>query len=206
MKIVLLGGGGHCASCIDVIVRAGREVFGVVDPQAGATPAGTAWLGDDSWLDRASSAGLDFLVTVGQVRIAGTRRRLYEALAIRGYSAATLVSPTAVLGRDAVLGQGTIVMHRAVVNVAARVGNNCIVNTAAVVEHDVVVEDHCHISTGAIVNGAARIGRGSMIGSGAIVLQGVSIAPDVMVGAGAVVAGNIDTPGIWTGVPARRRS
>jgi len=36
------------------------------------------------------------------------------------------------------------------------------------------------------------------------VLQGVKIAANVAVGAGAVVTSNIDAPGTWVGVPARR--
>jgi len=205
MKIVLVGGGGHCASCIDVIGSAGLEIAGVLDPRQGAAPAGTVWLGDDRWMDTPEAAQSQFLVSVGQMRLDNARQQLFEALIRRGLALATVSSPAATLGRGAALGRGTIVMHKAVVNAGARVGDNCIVNTAAVIEHGCIVGDHCHVATGAILNGDVRVGSGVMIGSGAIVLQGISICSGAMVGAGAVVTSNIDQPGTWTGIPARRR-
>jgi acetyltransferase-like isoleucine patch superfamily enzyme len=43
------------------------------------------------------------------------------------------------------------------------------------------------------------------IGAGAALRNGVRIASDVVIGAGAAVVGNIDEPGTYIGVPARRR-
>lgn len=204
MKLVLVGGGGHCASCLDVIAATGREVEGVVDPQ-GLAPGGLRCLGSDEWLDSEAAAGFEFLVTLGQTRGAAVRRGLFERLRARGRRFATVVSPHALVAPGAFIGQGSIVMHRAVVNAAARVGDNCIVNTAALVEHHAVVGDHCHVATGAILNGAVRVGEGCLVGSGAIVLQGVAIAAHGIVGAGAVVSADIEHAGTWIGVPARRK-
>lgn len=203
-KIVLVGGGGHCLTCMDVIDSAGREVAGILDPRPDAAPEGAAWLGTDAWIAMPEAATVQFLVALGQVRSADARRRLFEAIRHHGRAFATVCSPHAVVARGATLGVGTVVMHRAVVNAFAQVGNNCIVNTGAIVEHGAVVEDHCHVATGAVVNGDVRIGSGTLIGSGAVILQGLSLASNVLVGAGAVVTHNIDAPGIWLGVPARR--
>jgi sugar O-acyltransferase (sialic acid O-acetyltransferase NeuD family) len=206
MRLVLLGGGGHCESCVEVIAGAGLQVVGVLDSKAGSAPAGTAWLGDDDWLATAQAAGLDFLVTVGQTNVSPLRRRLFEMLRAGGHRLATVRSPHAVVSSRADLGAGTVVMHGATVNTGVRVGENCIVNTGAILDHGCAVEAHCHVSTGAILNGDVRVGSGTMVGSGAVVLQGISIAPDVMIGAGAVVTHNIDSPGLWVGVPAKRLS
>jgi sugar O-acyltransferase (sialic acid O-acetyltransferase NeuD family) len=206
MKLVLLGGGGHCGSCADVIRSAGMHIVGVLDPEAGSAPPGTSWLGDDSWLDSPQGQGLDFLVTVGQIGVSPVRRKLFEMLRSGGHRLATIFSAHAVVSGSAQIGAGTVIMHRAVVNNDARVGENCIVNTGAIVDHGCVVGAHCHISTGAILNGEVRVGSGTMIGSGAVVLQGVSIGSDVTIGAGAVVTHDIDSPGLWVGMPARRRS
>ena len=48
------------------------------------------------------------------------------------------------------------------------------------------------------------IGPGVLVGAGAVVLPGRSVAAGAVVGAGAVVRDNIDSPGTWVGVPARR--
>lgn len=204
VRIVLIGGGGHCRSCIDAIHSAGKEIAGVVDPDPAASPAGLPRLGDDSWLDSPDALNFCFLITVGQIGISPVRRDLFESLRSKKCRMATVSSRSAVVSDEATLEPGTIVLHGAIVNTGAAVGSNCIVNTGAIVEHDARIGDHCHISTGAIINGGAEIGPGCMIGSGASILQGVKIAADVMVGAGAVVIRDISDAGTWIGVPARR--
>lgn len=203
MKIVLVGGGRHCVACVDVLVAAGREIAGVLDARSDIALPGVPRLGDDGWLASAAAAEVEFLVAAGQVAAADRRQRLFSQVQAAGRRLATVCSPSAVVGRQARVGEGTIVMHRAVLNANARVGANCIVNTGAIVEHDAVVADHCHVSTGAILNGGVQVGTGTMIGSGAVVLQGVRIGAGVIVGAGAVVTRDIEA-GTWAGVPARR--
>ena len=44
-----------------------------------------------------------------------------------------------------------------------------------------------------------------MIGTGAVVVQGVVIGEGCMIGAGAVVVEDCLLPGVYVGVPARRR-
>ena len=44
--------------------------------------------------------------------------------------------PTAVIGKDVNIEEGSCVMANAVVNAGARIGKHCIINTCAVVEHD----------------------------------------------------------------------
>jgi sugar O-acyltransferase (sialic acid O-acetyltransferase NeuD family) len=202
MKLVLLGGGGHCISCVEVLRSSGIAIEGVVDPRG--APEGLKGLGDDRWLNTPEAKQARFLVTVGQVGVSAKRRELFEAVRSKGLPLATVRAHTAVIAASAFVGEGSIVMHGAVVNADARIGLNCIVNTGAIVEHGAVVADHCHVAPGAILSGEVRIGEGSMIGTGAVVLQGVNVGPGVMVGAGAVVTRSITESGTWAGVPARR--
>lgn len=199
--LILVGAGGHCRSVLDVIRCSGRPVTGILDRPGGDTGMvldcpiiGT----DDDMVCYVADS--EFIVTVGAIRSADTRRRLYNRIKELGGCMATVVSHTAYLSGYARIGEGTVVMHRAVVNAAASIGVNCIINTAADIEHDVSVGDHTHISTGAIVNGGCRIGSGVFIGSGAVVMQGVSIADGAVIGAGSVVLRSVETPGIYHGI------
>ncbi len=173
--LILLGGGGHCRSCIDVIEREGRyRITGILDRRE---LVGTAVLGCPVIATDEEAAGLvdgstSFLVTVGQIRSAEIRVRLFEMLVRLGADIATVVSPSAEVSRHAALGRGAIVMHHAVVNAGARIGENCIINSQALVEHDAEVGDHCHVSTGAIVNGGVRVGERCFIGSHATCVHG----------------------------------
>jgi sugar O-acyltransferase (sialic acid O-acetyltransferase NeuD family) len=192
--LLLIGGGGHCRSVIDVIETGSTfSVRGIVQPlQDGALPVlGYPVLGDDAFLPALLDEGKDALVTIGQIKSASIRRHLYKLLRGLGARLPVVVSPLAHVSRHAELGGGSVVLHAAIINAAAQVGANAIINTFALLEHDVVVGDHCHVATGARINGGARVGDGSFIGSGAIIYQGVSIGNDCVVAAGAVVTRDV---------------
>lgn len=204
--VVLVGGGGHCRSCVEALVSAGISIAGVLAPEGEGTFAGQSRLGGDEWLDTAHARQHSFLVAVGQIAVSSKRAALFETIRGRGLKPATVLASSAIVSTGARIGEGSIVLHGAVVNTAALVGENCIVNTGAIIEHDARIGDHCHVSTGAIVNGGAEVGMGCVIGSGAILLQGVRVAPGVLVGAGAVVTRDITKAGTWIGIPARMRT
>jgi sugar O-acyltransferase (sialic acid O-acetyltransferase NeuD family) len=168
--LILIGGGGHCASCVDVIEQEGKfKIAGIVDKAAaGGKPLGYPILGGDEDLGRLRSSYEYALIAVGQIKSPLVRIRLYECIKSLGFKLPTIVSPRAYVSRHATLGEGTIIMHDALINSQAVIGNNCIINTKALIEHDAVVEDNCHISTAAVVNGGAIIRKGTFVGSNAV--------------------------------------
>jgi sugar O-acyltransferase (sialic acid O-acetyltransferase NeuD family) len=171
-KVILIGCGGHCKSCIDVIEQEGLfDIAGVVERTIyteGVSILGYPILGSDDDLAELRKQFEYVIITVGQIKTPKHRMRLYEFLKKLKFSLPVIVSPTAYVSRHASIGEGTIVMHHALVNSGAHIGKNCIINTKALVEHDAVVEDHCHVSTGAIINGGATVGCGSFVGSNSV--------------------------------------
>ncbi len=205
--IVLIGGGGHCAACIDVIGSGNKfSIAGIVDmkEKRGGKVLGYEIFADDADLPALVKDYRNFLITIGQIKSAGRRRDMFHFLKSMGVFLPTIFSPNAYISQHAEIGEGTIIMHRATVNAGARIGRNCIVNTSAVVEHNVIIEDHCHVSTGSIVNGDSRIGEGTFIGSGSVVINRINIAGGVVIGAGAVVTKPVLPGGAYAGNPARR--
>ena len=188
--LLLLGGGGHCRSCIDVIETTGQyQIVGIIRPQAdGQAPVlGYPILGDDDDLPVLLQRHSHVLITVGQIKTPAIRRRLYQRVQELGGRLPVVISRQAHVSRHATVEAGTIVMHGALVNAGARVGANGIVNSQALIEHDVQIGAHCHISTGARVNGGVRIGTGCFIGSGAILREGIAIGNGAIIGAGRTV-------------------
>ncbi len=188
-QLLLIGAGGHCRACIDVIQQEGRfDIAGIVDKSKDkADVMGYPVIGTDDDLLRLRKNCRHALVTVGQISSPNVRISLYQRLRELGFELPTIISPWAHVSRHARVGQGTIIMHQALVNAGSVVGENCIINTRALLEHDAVIEDHCHIATGAIINGGAVVGQGSFVGSNAVVLQNVVIGSGCVVGAGARV-------------------
>ena len=189
-KIVLIGGGGHCKSCIDVIEAAGtHKIIGILDAadKAGQVVCGYSVIGTDDRIEELAAQGNAFHITVGHMRSPEVRQKIYKRLKALNADLPVLVSPRARVSPHAEIGEGTIVMHFALVNADAEVGENCIINNRALIEHDAVVGNHCHISTGAILNGGVKVGEGSFIGSGAVTKEGIEIAAGRFVKANSIV-------------------
>ena len=192
--LLLIGGGGHCRSCIDVIEAEGKyRIRGIVQPISDQANRifGYPVIGSDEDLPFLLQETPKALVAVGQIRSPAIRIRLYEQLKKLGGKLPSIVSPSAYCSKYAELNEGTIVMHGAIVNAGANIGSNCIINSQALIEHDVIVADHCHVSTGARLNGGVTIGKGSFIGSGAILGEGIVIGENVIISAGQVILRNV---------------
>ncbi len=204
-EIILVGGGGHCRSCIDVIEAEGKFIIaGIIDlPEfVGKETLGHKVIASDENIEELSNCFSNYLITLGQIKSGWKRIALYERIKASGGCFPNIVSPRAYISKHATLGEGTIVMHDAIINVNAVIGSNCILNTRCLIEHDARVGDHCHISTGAIINGESVVGDHCFIGSHATVAHTVTIGNNSIVGAGSTVLRNIEGEGTFLGYPA----
>jgi sugar O-acyltransferase (sialic acid O-acetyltransferase NeuD family) len=197
-EIILVGAGGHCRSCIDVIELEGKfSIAGIVDRPGVVTDdkiLGYPVLGTDDDLTKLRDQFEHALVTVGQIRTAAVRIKLYDMLISFGFQLPVIQSPLAYVSKHAHVGKGTIVMHQAIVNAGARIGCNGILNTKALIEHNAFIDDHCHVSTGAIVNGGASIGKGSFIGSQSCVVQSAVVDENCFAKALSLITENFSCP------------
>ncbi|MDF2447545.1 MAG: hypothetical protein K0R26_49 [Bacteroidota bacterium] len=205
-KLILVGGGGHCKSCIDVIEHEGKyNIVGILDlpDKKGEKILNYEIIGNDNDYEKYHQQGCEFLITVGQIKSANIRKNIFEKLNVLSVKIATIVSPRAYISQYAMIGKGTVVMHNAFINAGANIGTNCILNSNCNIEHDAVIGNHCHISTGAFVNGDCKIGNEVFIGSNATVSNQVNIGSNVIVGAGTLVIKNISDNQTVLGVPAK---
>lgn len=206
-ELLLIGGGGHCSACIEVIETQGLfRIAGIVElkEKLHQKLLGYEAVACDEDLSELVKKYKYYLITIGQLKSADKRIAKFEYLKCLGAGFAVVVSPFACVSKSATIADGTIVMHRAVINANAQIGENCIINTGAVIEHNAKVSDHCHISTGSIVNGSCRIGKATFIGSGSVLVNNVSIVENTIIGTGSVVVKSIEESGIYAGNPARR--
>ena len=193
--IILLGGGGHCKACIDIIEEEGKyEIIGILDlpKKVGLRIFNKEIIGIDDNIPELAKNCKHFFVTIGQILSPDKRIKLFNLLT--GYEnieIPTIISPYAYVSKYAQVGRGTIVMHNAMINADTTIGENCIINTKALIEHDCIVEDHCHISTGAIVNGTVTVGMGTFMGSGAVTNNNCNIPPRSFIKANSFFGGLI---------------
>lgn len=177
-KLILVGGGGHCKSCIDVIEAENKlEIAGIIDVEEkiGQEVLGYKIIAGDNDLPQIITSYKYFFITLGQINTANRRIELFHFLKNKLALLPIIISPYAIVSKYASIDEGTIVMHNVLINASAKIGKNCIINSKALVEHDAEIGDHCHIATGAIVNGGVKIGDETFYGSGAVSKQYIII-------------------------------
>jgi sugar O-acyltransferase (sialic acid O-acetyltransferase NeuD family) len=205
-NLILIGGGGHAKSCLDIIRCTSQyNLVGYVDFKPYLdSKFGVPYLGNDEVLPNYIN-GNQFLICIGQLNSSEKRQAVYHQLKILGANFATIISPFSHVSKFARIGEGSVVFHGATIQADAAIGVNCIVNNHALIEHESRIGDHCHISTGAIVNGNVKVSSGVFIGSGALLKQGITIGMESFIGMGSVVLQPVDSHQIIFGNPAKSK-
>jgi sugar O-acyltransferase (sialic acid O-acetyltransferase NeuD family) len=184
-KIVLLGGGGHCHSVIDVIEQENKyQIIGIVDKKEfiGTDVLGYKIIANDDDLEEIYKTCKNAIITIGQIESNHVRVKLFNRLKEIGFNLPIIISPIAYVSKHSFIDEGTIVMHHALINTNVKIGKNCIINSKALIEHDVIIEDNCHISTASVINGAVLVKANTFFGSNATSKQSVEISGFIKAG------------------------
>ena len=183
--IILIGGGGHCRSVIDVIELENKYIIaGIIDNnlEIGTKILDYEVIGNDNDLEKFQEKYKYAIITIGQIKTSQIRRDLFNILQKFNYILPTIISPLAYVSKHSKIQEGTIIMHNAFINVNVKIGQNCIINTKALIEHDVIIENNCHISTGAIINGGTIVKENIFVGSNATTKEYIEVNKFVKAG------------------------
>ena len=198
MKLTIIGASGHGKVIADIARLCGYDELEFLDDDPSfITSAGIPVTGPSSDADKKENA---LFVAVGNT---SDRQRLMEAS--KRKNIITLIHPNAVIAENSQIGEGSVVMAGAVINPCSVIGKGVIINTCSSVDHDCRIHDYVHVSVGAHVCGNVEIGNGTWIGAGSTIVNNVRICEGSIIGAGAVVLKDIDEPGVYYGIPARKK-
>ena len=189
-NIILIGGGGHCKSVIDVIEQEKKyKISGIVDKPEflGTKILEYEVIGSDKDLEFLAKKIKYALITVGHIKSAKLRIKLFKLAKKAGFILPSITSPLSYVSKHSKIGEGTVIMHHAIINANTFVGHNCIVNSGALVEHDCLILNHCHISTNATINGGVKIGSKCFIGSNVTIKDNIQIKENSFIKAGTLI-------------------
>lgn len=206
-RIVIVGTGGHAREVHELIedINAAAptwEIMGWLDSNTathGTTVHDLSVLGDIDWL----RANPNVYVTMA-IGAPPTRRRVVESARALGHTRfATLIHPTALIGRRVEIGEGTVICAGVITSTDYRLGQHVLINRMATVAHDDHLHDFVTIAPSAVISGNVTIGEGTDLGTNATVNQGVEIGAWTIVGSGAVVTKSLPANCTAVGAPAR---
>ena len=197
-NVVIIGAGGHAKVIADIIVKSGDNVVGFLDDNINIDTIIVDSYKVIGTLEYISALNNDyeFVIAIGDNK----KRKEIAKETIKFYTA---IHPSAQIGLDVEIGEGTVVMANAVINSSAKIGKHCIINTGAIIEHDNILEDYVHVSPNAALGGTVTVGECTHIGIGATVKNNINICKNCTIGAGAVIVENLDEQGIYIGIPAK---
>lgn len=115
-------------------------------------------------------------------------RKYYASLLEeRNAQFATLVHPSAIIGRQIEIGAGTIIGPLSQLSCDIRIGKHTVFGTNSNGAHDIRIGDYCQICGSCEINGNVTIGEGVFVGSHATILPCANIGEWSIIGAGSVV-------------------
>ncbi len=210
-RLVVIGGGGFGREVLELIDDINEsapsrafEVLGVLDDGSPdpdlLAQLGVRHLGATGAL-REMDSDVGHVIAIGAC---APRRRIDQECEAWRRKAATLIHPTAVIGRRSVdLGPGSVVCANSTITTNIRFGRQVHVNPNVSIGHDSTVGDYVTLTPQVAVAGNVSIGDFVFVGTGARIKPGVAIGDGVLVGAGAVVIRDISPNQTVAGVPAR---
>ena len=191
-KLVILGAGIHTRILLDICFDAGVEVHGLLDDQIapGTKVLGVPVLGRfDTIEDRQFLNSYDFIVGIGGSQ--DGRRKWSSALLSMGARLRTVVHPSSVVSRFAVVGDGTFIWQHATVMPDARIGKFTVIGCNSSIGDCCVIEDNVFVAGGCQINGLVTIKEDAYIGTGSVISAGCQIGRRSVVGLNSTVARNI---------------
>ena len=207
-SVVVIGGGGHAKSVISVLKKIkSLTIIGYVDLQDKGNILGVKYLGTDSQLPKIlkKRPSCGAVIGVGSIKISDKREKIIAMLASLGFRLPPIISPTSIINEDVSIGDGTVIMDGAIINSGTTLGQGVIINTGSLIDHDCYVGDFVHICPGVVLSGGVRVGKNSFLGIASTVSEYKNIGEGCLVGAGAVVTEDCLHPGVYLGIPARRK-
>ncbi len=203
MKTAIIGCGGHARSVADILIQKNPNIeiiFFDENAQFGEMIMGEYKVCLPDALDM--DAFDNYVIAMGDNK----KRQAYANKLKRfEHKCISIVSQSVYIGELAKIGKGTVILDGAHIGPESIIGDFCIINTNAVIEHGCKIGDYSHISVNSVICGKSSIGRFNFIGACACIIDGISLSDNIVVGAGGTVIHNLNEPGVYVGIPARKR-
>lgn len=144
----------------------------------------------------------EMCIAVGYVQVNRLRAERYFQAKEKGYRLLNHISSHAIVAEDLIIGDNCRIGANCIVSPSAQIGNNVIVGAGAFVGHDVVLGDHCFIGNCAAIAGGVKIGPYAFLGISSTIRNKVAVARECVVGAGALILQDTEEREVYMGKQA----
>ena len=206
-KVIIVGSSGHSKVIIDIFEKENKyQIVGLLDAfrKIGEETLGYKVIGkEDNLPDLLSkNPNCKIFIAIGDNWI---RKKVMDKIVeiVPNIDFATTIHPSAQIGKNVQIGNGTAIMAGAIINSATTIGDFTIINTKASIDHDCIMLNFSSLAPNVTTGGSVSIGEFSAISIGATIKHGISIGKHSVIGAGALLMKNCGDNLIMYGIPAK---
>jgi sugar O-acyltransferase (sialic acid O-acetyltransferase NeuD family) len=196
MSLSIFGIGGHSKVVIDVAKLIGVSISSFFDDNP---------LSHNTEFCDVKVIGsiLDFIEGNAIIAIGDNKSRKIIVERVSKASWQTIIHPSAIISKDVVIGEGSVIMAGAIIQTGTKIGKHSIINTGACIDHDCIIGDFVHIAPNCSLAGGVSVGEGTFIGIGSSIIPNKTIGSWTNVGAGSVIIADQPSNCTTLGIPAK---
>jgi sugar O-acyltransferase (sialic acid O-acetyltransferase NeuD family) len=196
MNLSIFGVGGHSKVVIDVARLNGISISSFFDDNQSSH--------NTEFCDvKVVGSVVDFIDGNAIIAIGDNKTRKIISGRVTKANWITIIHPSAIISKDIVIGEGTVIMAGAIIQPGTRIGKHSIINTGACIDHDCLIGDFVHVTPNCSLAGGVSIGDGTFIGIGSSIIPNKIIGNWTTIGAGSVVLNDIPDYCTAFGIPAK---
>lgn len=205
-QIYILGVGHNTEVYIDLAETIGYTVAGLYhynDERTAETVHGIPILDSTTNLFKNETLeGMQFALSMGDNKIRAT---LARQIRCKGGILPTLIHPTAVVSKYAIIAESVVIHANSVIQAGASIGKDTIISYNASLSHNSSIGNSCYQAFGSTIGAFVSIQDYVLIGQGSAIISGKIdyIGENSIIGAGSVVTKNVEANCIVAGNPAK---
>jgi sugar O-acyltransferase (sialic acid O-acetyltransferase NeuD family) len=108
-----------------------------------------------------------------------------------------------ILSENIEIGKGSIICAGCILTTNIKLGKHTHLNLQTTIGHDTIVGDYFTTAPGVKISGNCNIGERVYFGTNSSVREKITLCDDVVIGLNGGVVKNIETPGVYGGVPVK---
>ena len=210
-QIVILGSGGNCIDILDTINEINLNgpaprysCIGFLDDSDDAQHKSFYGIKVIGKLGDASKFKDAYFVNgIGSPNNFWKKKEIIEKAAISLDRFETIIHPSAVVSKLAVIGNGTVIFQNVVITSNVKVGSHVIILPNSVISHDDVIGDYTCIAGGVCISGGVTVGSHCYLGTNSSFIGNITIGNNSMIGMGSTVLKDVEANSMMVGNPAK---
>lgn len=118
---------------------------------------------------------------------------------------ASIIHTTSSIDSSSKIGKGVFIYPGCIIDSNVCIEDNVIVNIGCKIAHDTTIKKHTILAPGVNIAGFVNVGESVHLGIGTIIIDNITICNNVKTGGGAVIVKDIHEPGLYYGLPAKKK-